>query len=298
MSARAPRLHGLLLRLRQAQAAAGALGSIPPSSQPQQLLPTFAIGATDASAAPAAPSPAHQHQQQTRAKRTVRVVLKRDDPITGGRAGDVVRVPAGRQRLDLFPAGAADYATPRVLREAREEQRQSGGSGGSGGSAAAEAAAAAAAAKGEASAPGADDDDDQASLQQALEVLASKPVVLRRRGKPSSSSPGGEAGGEAGGGGGDSGGGGGSGARVIGRVTRADVARAVERQLGVALDERLVLMGDDGIRAFGEYRVPLNVVAAAQQQPQQQPQEQPPAGTESAKRQQAHVRVEVVRTWR
>jgi ribosomal protein L9 len=284
----APRLRSLLLRLRHAAVL-----------HPQQPcpLPAFASAINDGPP-PLLLLPSHQ-QQQTRAKRTVRVVLKRADPVTGGRAGDVVRVPAGRQRLDLFPAGAADYATPRVLREARAQRQQQ-----------AEAAAAAAGGaaneqqhEGGRTAAGAGDDDDQGderSLGQALEVLESKAVVLRRRGKATVAALAAAADGGGGGGGDEAGGSsGGSTAAVIGRVTRADVSRAVERQLGVALDARLLLMADEGIRAFGEYRVPLNVAA-------------PPAGGGAAgggaraaagaggggQRRQAHVRVEVVRTWR
>jgi len=279
---------------------------------PAQLLPAF----TAAGASPVIGSQ-HQHQQ-TRLKRTVRVVLKRDDPITGAREGDVLRVPAGRQRLDLFPAGAADYATPRVLREARAASAAA--AVGLAPTAAADAGVdegAAAAATG----AGGDEDDAAASLQRAVDVLETGTVVLRRRG---TSGKGGDAASSAAAaapaaaaaaGGGESGSSGGGGGRMVGRVSRADVARAVSRQLGVALDDRLVMMGDEGIRAFGEYRVPLNVASfagagagagggggggggGAGSALSSSSSSSASLGAAGGSRRQAHVRVDVVRTWR
>lgn len=279
MSVRAsPLLQGLLLRLRHAQAEAVGL-AVPLSAardHQHHLLPAFVIGGAAAAGGGAV------HQQQHRAKRTVRVVLKRDDAVAGARAGDVVRVPAGRQRLDLFPSGAADYATPRAVREARasaataERQQARPSSPAEQGDHQRDAAV--------------DDDDEASSLQRAIEALESKPVVLRRRGKQDGAAAAATTAAAADAAGDDD-----DGVRVVGRgVTPADVARAVERQLGVAIDERLLLMGGP-IRAFGEYRVPLNVAAAGAGAGASSSGGDAAAGKG---RRQAHLRVEVVRTWR
>uniref|UniRef100_A0A383V847 Large ribosomal subunit protein bL9c n=1 Tax=Tetradesmus obliquus TaxID=3088 RepID=A0A383V847_TETOB len=174
-------------------------------------------------------------QQQHRHKHTVRMVLLQDHEKLG-KQGDIVTVKAGHARYTLFPQGIADYAIPSVVRDMKAQGllSEQGLLKLRGGGKQAAAAAVVDAAK----------LPPEQQLPQIIDLLHSKHVVIGRRfNQQHPEQP------------------------MLGEVTAQHLAACAAKQLHVSLPPELILMHSHSpIKAFGSFKVPLNLKDAEGQQ--------------------------------